>query len=63
MLKIIAGIIGIVLLVPIALALVIMIVATLIGGYVSIVLSMWWEILLVILAVIVGIKLYKRYLK
>lgn len=61
MLKLFAGIIGLILLVPIGIVLVGIIAVTLVGGYIALV----WELLLpavmIVLGVILFVKIIKRF--
>lgn len=61
MFKILFGIIGTILLIPIAITLVALIVATLIGGYVAVAVSMCWPIILVGLVVFAVIRIVKHF--
>jgi hypothetical protein len=60
--KILLAILGIILLLPIALVVVGLIATTLIGGYLAIMFKLFWDIILVIFAVIIAIRLIKKYL-
>lgn len=52
MLKILLGIVGIILLIPIALVIVALICVTLVGGYIGVIVSVAWHVLLVLFALI-----------
>ena len=61
MLKTLAGIIGIILLIPIALVIVAMIVITLIGGYIALISDILLTVGAIVLAVILLVALYKHF--
>ena len=59
--RILLSIIGTVLLLPIALTLVVLVCITMVGGYVAIVLQVAWWLVLAILAIVLAIRLIKRF--
>jgi hypothetical protein len=61
--KTFAGIIGILLLIPIAVVIVALIVVTLIGGYIGMVLSMLWEVAIAIVAIIIVYKIIAYFIR
>ena len=56
------AILGMILLIPVALVLVLLICITLIGGYVGVVASLFWPVLLGIIGVIVAYKIIKYFI-
>lgn len=60
MLKILGGIIGLMLLIPIALTLVAIVVCTLVGGYIGVILHFAWKIVLTVVLVIILCKIIKH---
>lgn len=61
MFRILLGIIGTILLIPVAITLVAILVATLIGGYVAFAVSVCWPFILVGLVVFAVIRIIKRF--
>ena len=61
MLRFILGIIGILLLIPIALVVVALIIITLVGGYFSFVPPIIWGPLALVALIIIGYKFIKRF--
>lgn len=59
--KVLWSIIGIVLLLPIAVTIVALACVTLIGGYIAFVLEIAWWVVVAILAVILAIRLIKKF--
>lgn len=57
-----AAILGMILLIPVALVLVLLVCITLIGGYVGVVASIFWPVLLGIIGVIVAYKVIKHFI-
>lgn len=58
--KFIAGILGMILAIPILLTLVVLVVVTLIGGYIGIILEIAWQLILAVLVIILLVVIIKK---